>query len=295
VEYIAVGARPYWKGYLRLSLVSCRIKLFPAVSEWEKVRLHLINKKTGHRIKYCKLDAETGEQVDDEDIVMGYEVDEGRYIEITKDEREAVAIESKHTIEIDQFVPRNEIDALYLSNPYYITPDGEVARQAYAVIRAAIEKEHMAALGRVVFTTREHVIAIEPRGKGLLGVTLRYPYEIRNEENYFNDLPDETIDKEMLDLATHIVVTKAGHFAPEKFEDRYERAIKELIEKKQRGETIEKPKERAPANVINLMEALRRSVIAEREPKRREPAGQRATARSRHGSARRLTRARKAG
>jgi DNA end-binding protein Ku len=295
VEYIAVGARPYWKGYLRLSLVSCRIKLFPAASEWEKVRLHLINKKTGHRIKYCKLDAETGEQVDDEDIVMGYEVDEGRYIEITKDEREAVAIESKHTIEIDQFVPRNEIDALYLSNPYYITPDGEVARQAYAVIRAAIEKEHMAALGRVVFTTREHVIAIEPRGKGLLGVTLRYPYEIRNAENYFNDLPDEKIDKEMLDLATHIVVTKAGHFVPEKFEDRYERAIKELIEKKQRGETIEKPKERAPAKVINLMEALRRSVIAEREPKRREPAGQRATARSRHGSARRLTRARKAG
>ncbi|MDB5405189.1 MAG: Non-ous end joining protein Ku [Rhodospirillales bacterium] len=290
-----MGARPYWKGYLRLSLVSCRIKLFPAASEWEKVRLHLINKKTGHRIKYCKLDAETGEQVDDEDIVMGYEVDEGRYIEITKDEREAVAIESKHTIEIDQFVPRNEIDALYLSNPYYITPDGEVARQAYAVIRAAIEKEHMAALGRVVFTTREHVIAIEPRGKGLLGVTLRYPYEIRNAENYFNDLPDEKIDKEMLDLATHIVVTKAGHFVPEKFEDRYERAIKELIEKKQRGETIEKPKERAPAKVINLMEALRRSVIAEREPKRREPAGQRATARSRHGSARRLTRARKAG
>jgi DNA end-binding protein Ku len=294
VEYIPVAARPYWKGYLRVSLVSCRIRLYPATSERQKIRFHQINKKTGHRIKYCKLDAETGEQVGDEDIVMGYEVDKGYYIEVTDDELAAIAIESKHTIEIDQFVPRNEIDDLYLNNPYYITPDGDVARQAYAVIREAMKKEEMVALGSVVFTTREHFIAIEPRGKGLLGITLRYPYEIRKEEDYFGDLPDEKIDKEMLDLATHIVATRAGHFDPQKFEDHYERAIKELIKKKEHGAKIEKPKERAPAKVINLMDALRRSAGAERGSKRREPVGRRPSVHPRHGAARRPTRPRKA-
>jgi DNA end-binding protein Ku len=213
-----VAARPYWKGYLRLPLVSCPIQFFPATSEREKVRLHQLNKKTGHRIKYCKVDAETGEQVDDKDVVMAYELDDGRYIAITGTERAAVALESSHTIEIDQFVPRSEIDDLYLKNPYYLVPDGEVAAQAYAVICEAIEKEEMVALGRVVFTMREHVIAIEPRGKGLLGITLRYPYEIRKEDSYFGALPDMKIDKEMLELATHIVATKAGHFDPREFE-----------------------------------------------------------------------------
>src|ERR1700716_1632536 len=274
----------YWKGYLKLSLVSCPIQLFPAVSEREKIRFHQINKTTGNRIKYCKLDAVTGEQVGDEDIVMGNEVRKGEYVEVTEAELEAVAIEGSHTIEIDQFVPRNEIDDLYLNNPYYITPEGDVGRQAYAVIREAIKKGGMVALGRVIFTTREHVIAIEPRGKGLLGVTLRYPYEIRKEGDYFGDLPNEKIPKDMLDLAVHIVETRAGHFAPEKFEDHYERALKELIRKKQRGEKIEKPKEPAAAKVINLMEALRQSAARERGSKRSEQRGQRAAARDRRGS-----------
>jgi DNA end-binding protein Ku len=187
----------------------------------------------------------TGGQVNDDDIVMGYEVSKGKYIEITEEELEAVAIEGRHTIEIDQFIPRTEIDDLYLNNPYYITPNGEVGQQAYAVIREAIKKEGMVALGRVIFTTREHVIALEPHGRGLLAVTLRYPYEVRREEDYFGDLPDERVPKEMLDLAMHIVETKAGHFHPENFEDHYERALKELIAKKQRGEKIEKPRQPA--------------------------------------------------
>jgi DNA end-binding protein Ku len=156
-----MAPRAYWKGYLRLSLVSCPIQLFPATSEREKIRFHQINKKTGNRIKYCKLDAKTGEEVEAENIVMGYEVSKGHYVEITKDELEAIAIENTHTIEIDQFVLGNEIDDLYLNIPYYITPDGEVGRQAYIVIRDAMKSEGVVGLGRLIFTTCEHVIAIE--------------------------------------------------------------------------------------------------------------------------------------
>ena len=258
-----MAPRAYWKGYLKLSLVSCPIQVFPAISEREKIKFHQINRKTGNRIKYCKLDAVTGKPVSDEDIVKGYEVGKGRYVEITDDELETVAIESTHTIEVGQFVPRSEIDELYWNIPYYIAPEGEVGRQAFAVIREAIKKKGMVALGHVVFTTREHVIAIEPRGKGMLGVTLRYSYEIRKEADYFGDIPDEKVSRDMVDLAIHIVETKAGHFEPEKFEDHYENALKELIKKKQRGEKIEKPKERPPAQIVNLMDALRQSAAAE--------------------------------
>jgi DNA end-binding protein Ku len=259
-----VAPRAYWKGYLKLSLVSCPIALFPATSEREKISFHQINKKTGNRIKYRKVDAESGDEVDSEDIIKGYEVGKGEYLELDPEELEAVAVESKRVIDIDEFVPKKEIDELYLNNPYYIVPDGEVGAQAFAVIREAIKQEGMVAIGKVVFTSREHVIALEPRGKGMMGVTLRYPYEVRKEEDYFDDIPDEKVPKDMLELATHIVETKAGHFNPEKFDDRYEEALKELLEKKQSGQKIERPTEHAPAKVINLMDALRRSVQAER-------------------------------
>ena len=269
-----MAPRAYWKGYLKLSLVSCPVALFPASTEREKITFNQINKKTGNRIKFRKVDAETGDEVDSSDIVKGYEVGKGEYIEIEPEELEAIAIESKRTIEIDGFVPKKEIDELYLNSPYYIVPDGEVGQQAFAVIREAIRKEGMVALGRVVFTSREHVIALEPRGKGLLGVTLRYPYEVRKEEEYFEDIADEKIPKDMLELASHIVETKAGHFEPEKFEDQYEDALKELIRKKQSGQPIERPERREPSKVINLMDALRRSVEASREPaKRQAPSG----------------------
>jgi DNA end-binding protein Ku len=219
-----VAPRAYWKGYLKLSLVSCPVALFPASSEREKISFNQINKKTGNRIRYRKVDAESGEEVNSADIVKGYEVGKGEYIEVEPEELEAIAIESKRTIEIDEFVPKKEIDELYLNSPYYIVPDGEVGQQAFAVIREAIRKEGMVALARVVFTSREHVIALEPRGKGLLGVTLRYPYEVRKEDEYFEDIEDEKIPKDMMELASHIVETKSGHFKPEEFEDRYEDA-----------------------------------------------------------------------
>jgi DNA end-binding protein Ku len=215
---LVMASRAYWKGYLKLSLVSCPIALFPATSGRDKIRFHQINKNTGHRIKYRKVDAESGDEVETADIIKGYEVGKGQYIEIEPDELEAVAIESKRVIDIDEFVPKKEIDELYLNSPYYIAPDGEIGQQAFAVIREAIRKEGMVAIGKVVFTSREHIIALEARGKGLLGVTLRYPYEVRNEADYFDDISDEKIPKDMLDLASHIVETKAAHFDPGKFE-----------------------------------------------------------------------------
>ena len=255
-----MAPRAYWKGYLKLSLVSCPIALFPATSEREKISFHQLNKETGHRIKYRKVDAETGEEVESADIIKGYEVGKGEYIELDPEELEAVAIESKRTM--NKIVPRDEIDELYLNSPYYIAPDGEVGQQAFAVIREAIRKEGMVAIGKVVFTSREHIIALEARGKGLLGVTLRYPYEVRKEADYFDDIPDEKIPKDMLELASHIVETKAGHFDPSKFDDRYEDALKDLLKRKQEGKPIERPERREPTNVVNLMEALRRSVEA---------------------------------
>jgi DNA end-binding protein Ku len=237
-----VAPRAYWKGYLKLSLVSCPIALFPATSEQEKISFHQLNKKTGHRIKYRKVDADTGDEVDAEDIIKGYEVGKGDYIELDPEELEAVAIESKRVIEIDEFVPKNKIDELYLNDPYYIVPDGEVGQQAFAVIREAINKEGMVANGKVVFTSREHIIALEARGKGMMGVALRCPYEVRKEEEYFDDIPNEKIPKDMLDLASHIVETKKAHFTPEKFEDQYEDALNELLKREQHGQEIEAPR-----------------------------------------------------
>jgi len=225
-----MAARAYWKGYLKLSLVSCPIALYPATSEREKISFNQINRQTGHRIKYVKVDAESGEEVGQDEIVKGYQVARGEYIELTPEELEAVAIESRRTIDIDAFVPRDEI----------IAPDGEVGEQAFAVIRETIRRQGMVALARVVLTTREHVIALEPRGKGLLGVTLRYPYEVRAQSEYFDDIAEEKIPKDMLDLASHIVAGKASHFDPSKFEDHYEAALRELIRRKQSGKPIER-------------------------------------------------------
>lgn len=271
-----MAPRAYWKGYLRLSLVSCPVQLFPATSEREKIRFHQLNKSTGNRVRYRKVDEETGDEVEQADIMKGYEVEKGQYLELSPEELDAISIESTRMIDIDQFVPEKEIDELYLGNPYYMVPDGDVGAQAFAVIREAIKQEGMVALGRVVFTSREHVIGLKPRGKGLMGVTLRYPYEVRKEKDYFDDISDEKVTKDMLDLAKHIVEQKVGHFQPEKFEDRYEEALKDLLKKKQHGEKISPVKSSEPSKVINLMDALRRSAKgdsvrpAERSPARRK-------------------------
>jgi DNA end-binding protein Ku len=258
-----MAPRANWKGYLRLSLVSCPIALYPATSDREKIRFHNLNSETGNRVRMRRVDEETGEEVPYDKIVSGYEVGKGKYIEITDDELDAMALESTRTIDIDEFVPKAEIDQLYNIRPYYIAPEGKVGVDAFAVIRDVIEAMDKVAIGRVVLTSREHVIALEPRGKGLMGTLLRYPYEVRDEDEYFDDIPAGHITKDMLDLAKHIVQTKSGHFKPEQFEDHYEEALKELLRKKQAGQKITPAKVQKPTNVVNLMDALRKSVQAE--------------------------------
>ena len=255
-----MAPRANWKGFLRLSLVTCPVALFPATSESEKVSFNQINKNTGHRIKYARVDAETGEEVANEDIVKGYKVDTDTYIEVTKDELDNIALESTRTIDIDEFVKREEIDPRYIIRPYYLTPDGKIGHDAFAVIRETIRDMDMVAIGRVVLTNREHNIALEPMEKGLVGTLLRYPYEVRSEAEYFDEIQDVKVTKDMLDLAKHIVNQKSGNFDPERFEDYYETALIDLINRKRSGKPII-PKERPRGeNVVDLMEALRRSV-----------------------------------
>jgi len=259
-----MAPRANWKGYLRLSLVSCPIALYPASSLSEKVSFNRLNRKTGNRLKQQNVDSETGDVVPRDDIARGYEVAKGQYLIVEDQELDAVQIESTRTIDIDQFVPKSEIDERYIDSPYYIAPDGQVAQDAFAVIRDTIGKLNMVALGRVVLTRREHVIALEPKGRGLMGLTLRYPYELRDEASYFEDIPELKLPKEMLDLAAHIVNTKSGHFDPSLFQDRYENALIDLLKKKEAGETIE-PSREVAAPVVNLMDALRASIDAEKK------------------------------
>ncbi len=256
-----MAPRANWKGFLRLSLVTCPVALYPATSDAEKVSFNQINRKTGHRIKYAKVDAETGEEVSNEDIVKGYKVDTDTYIEVSREELEDIALESTHTIEIDEFVPRANIDSRYLIRPYYLVPDGKVGHDAFAVIRETVRNMNKVAIGRVVLTNREHIIALEPLGKGLMGTLLRYPYEVRDEKEYFGDIQDVKVTKDMLDLAKHIVEKKSGLFEPEKFEDHYETALTDLINKKRSGIRIApKAAPKTGGNVINLMDALKRSL-----------------------------------
>ena len=211
----------------------------------------------------------------------GYELKKGSYVEIEKEELEAVQIESNHTIDIDSFVPRDEIDKRYLNNPYYIVPDGKAGVDAFAVIRDAMKDQDRVALARIVLTNREHVIAIEPLGKGLLGTTLRYPYELRDESDYFDDIKSPKISKDMIELASHILDTKAAHFDPSKFKDEYENALKALVRRKAAGKPIKvSEREEKPDNVINLMDALKQSLKGKAAAKRRAmPAARRTPAR----------------
>jgi DNA end-binding protein Ku len=293
-----MAARAYWKGSLKLSLVSCPVLLYPASTSADKTRFHMINKETGNRLKQQMVDAETGDIVEGDQKGRGYELKKGEYVEVEKDELDAVQIESNHTIDIDSFVPSDEIDKRYLDHPYYIVPDGKAGVDAFAVIRDAMKDQERVALARIVLTNREHIIAIEPRGKGLLGTTLRYPYELRDEDEYFNDIKNPKISKDMIELAGHILKTKAAHFDPSKFRDEYENALKALVKRKAAGKPI-KTAERAekPDNVISLMDALKQSLKGKAPAKRAahapsRRAAQRRPAKKAHRSA---ARARKAG
>jgi Ku protein len=191
-----MAPRANWKGFLRLSLVTCPVILYPATSDSEKISFNQINRKTGHRIEYAKVDADTGEEVSNDDIMKGYKVDSDTYSEVSKDELENIALESNRTIDIDEFVPKSDIDPRYLIRPYYLVPDGKVGHDAFAVIRETIRSMDMVAIGRVVLTSREHIIALEPLENGLMGTLLRYPYEVRDEKEYFDDIQDVKVTKD---------------------------------------------------------------------------------------------------
>ncbi|WKW51995.1 Ku protein [Rhodomicrobium lacus] len=262
-----MAPRPYWKGYLKLSLVSCSVALYPATSGSERISFNWLNRATGNRLKQLMVDSDTNEPVEREDRVRGYQVAKNDYLFIEDDDLDAVEIESSHTIEIERFVPKSEIDLVYLDSPYYLAPNDKVAEEAFAVIRDAMAAEGVAGLGRAVINRRERLFMLEPRDAGILATSLHYNYEVRGDEAYFEDIPEIKIPGEMLDLAKHIIGTKRGHFDIAAFDDRYENALAEMIKAKQAGRPVEAARPAQPTNVINLMEALRKSVAAEKGTK----------------------------
>jgi DNA end-binding protein Ku len=255
-----MAPRPNWKGYLKLSLVSCPVALFPATTTSERVSFRTLNRATGSRVRRQFVDEQTGEPVETEDQIKGYEVAKGEFIQIEDDELKSVQLESNHTIDIEQFVTRSEVDQLYLDTPYYLTPTDRVGEEAFAVIRDAMRAEKMVGLARVVLFRRERIVMLEPRGKGITVTSLHYANEVHQAANYFDEIPDLELPKPMLELATHIIDKMTGKFEPEKFEDRYENALIELIRSKQKGMPVTAQPVSRPTNVINLMDALRRSV-----------------------------------
>jgi DNA end-binding protein Ku len=254
-------ARPFWKGYLRLSLVSCPIALFPASSSSERVSFRQINKKTGNRLKQQLVDSVTGEVVESQDKGRGYQIGKDQYLPVEDEDLDSLRLESTKIIDLDKFVPRSEIDERYLDSPYYLTPEDKVGQEAFAVIHEAMKRKNMVGIGRVVISRRERIVMLEPFDKGLMATTLRYAYEIRDAVPYFEDLPALKLPDEMVKLAEHILDTKAGHFDPTEFEDRYEIAVVEMLKQKQAGMPPKKEAPvAAPSTVINLMDALRRSI-----------------------------------
>jgi DNA end-binding protein Ku len=259
-----MAQRPNWKGHLKLSLVSCAVALYPATSTSQRIRFNIINRETGNRIRNEVVDAETGDPVEPEDRVKGYQFEKGHYVLVEDEELDNVALDSTHTIDIEQFVPMSEVDRIYLDESFYLVPEDDISQEAFAVIREAMRKDNLVGLARVVIYRREHLLLLAPRGKGLVATTLRYKTEVRNEKTYFDEIEDIKVPADMLKLAVQILESKKGHFDPSRFEDRYENALKDLIKAKRAGKKPPVVSEERPSNVIDLMDALRRSTRSNR-------------------------------
>src|ERR1700749_1054752 len=253
--------RPTWQGHLKLSLVTCPVALYTAINSGGDVHFNLINPKTNNRIKMITTDPDTG-PIDRSELVKGYEVSKGEYILLDQDEINSVKLESTKTIEIERFVAEDEIDRLYWDNPYYLDPDGKLAQEAFGVIRTAMEKSGQIALGRVVIGTRERILALEPRGKGILAYTIRTDAEVRKPDEIFGGISDKPADPAMIAIAEKIIEQQEGPFDPSQFVDRYEEALKALIEDKKKGHKPAKVAEPEDTNVVDLMSALRASLGA---------------------------------
>jgi len=272
-------------------LVSCAVALYPATSTNQRVRFNIINRKTGNRIRNDVIDAETGQPVDSEDRVKGYLIEKGRYVLVEEEELDMVALESTHTIDIEQFVPMSEVDRIYFDVSYYLVPQDDISQEAFAVIREAMRKEDLVGLARVVIYRREHLLLLAPRGKGLMATTLRYKNEVRDEENYFDDIEDIEVPADMLKLAVHILKDKKGRFDPSKFEDRYETALMDMIKAKRAGKAPPAPNQERPSNVVNLMDALRRSAGGSQRRQRGSSSRKSCGRRKRSNSRRKVKRA----
>jgi len=253
--------RPTWQGHLKLSLVTCPVSLFTATGASSDVHFHMINPKTNNRIRMVTTDPDTG-PVERKDLVKGYEVSKGEYVLLTDDEIKSVRLESTKTINIEHFVPIDEIDRIYWENPYYMVPDGKLAQEAFGVIRTAMEKTGQIALGRIVMSTRERILALEPRGSGIIAYTIRADAEVKKPEEFFDTISETKADPKMVAIAEKIIEQQEGPFDPGQFVDRYEEALKALIEEKKEGGGPEPIEEADDTNVVNLMEALRTSLAA---------------------------------
>ena len=260
-----MAARPTWQGHLRLSLVSCPVALYTATSRTGDVSFNMLHKTTHNRIRMIPTDPETG-PVERADIVKGYEIEKDHYVVVTPEEIDSVRLESTRTIDIDKFVDAEEIDRLYWNDPYFLVPDGKVAVEAFTVIREAMQKAGKIALGRLVMHQRERMLAMEPRGKGLVAYTLRTFDEVKKPESFFDDIPEVKADKNMIEIAAKIIEQQEGDFDASEFKDRYEEALRTLIKEKEKGAgrkvTVDEPK---GAEVIDLMEALRRSLAGDKK------------------------------
>jgi len=260
-----MAPRSNWKGYIKLSLVSAAVAIYPATSSSEKVRFNTLNRETGNRLKRQMVDSVSGDVVESDEQVKGFAIGKDEYVIVEDDELANIAIESSKTIDIESFVPKASIDDRYRDTPYYIAPEDKVGQEAFAVIRDAMKKKKMVGIARIVMARRERIMMLEPFGKGLMGTTLHYPYEIRGEESAFEDIPDMQLPAQMVGLAEEIIDRMTAEFRPEKFEDRYENAMIELIRSKQAGQPVKQAKAAAkPSNVVNLMDALKRSIAAEK-------------------------------
>lgn len=254
-----MAARPSWQGYLRLSLVSCPVTLFTATSRAGDVSFNMLHKDTHNRIRMIPTDPETG-PVDRADIVKGYEIEKGRYVVLTQDEIKNVKLETTRSLDIERFVDESEIDRLYWNDPYFLVPDGEMAVEAYTVIREAMGASGKIALGRLVMHQRERLMALEPRDLGILAYTLRSNDEVRSAEDAFASIPDVKPDKKMVEIAAKIIEQQEGEFDPSQFTDRYEEALRALIAEKEEGRTVTTKAEPRETEVVDLMEQLRRSL-----------------------------------
>lgn len=294
-----MAGRANWKGHLRLSLVSCSVGLYPAVSTSSHLKCHTINRKTGNRIKEMVVDSVTDEPVEREDRIKGCEVAKDELVPIEQDELDTIALESTHTINIESFCKRDEVDERYLDRPYYLAPEDKVSREAFGVIRDAMQAKKMAGLGRLVIYRRERIVLLEPYGKGLLATLLRYQDEVRSPTTYFEDMPDGNATAEMRELAEQLIERATKSFDPKKFEDRYEGALIALVQGKAetaagKSKAGKAAKSKPSGNVVNLMEALKRSIASEKGSKASTNPPARRASPSRRGSAAKTASPRKA-